>query len=344
MVRMSDILRRMGGEGGEPPKKTVPPPPEPLEPAGFRKEVRPTPSPSLEQSEELYRNLIHFVSAEIFEKAKSGEFSIEARRIQENVEGIVGRIQEGDITFLYLATTISPPDYYLPAHTVNTSIFAAYLGASLGYTRENLLILAMGALLHDLGMVKVYTLTQKKGILTSEEKRAIEAHVQFNVDLLKGVKGLPEKCLLVTQNVHERRTGEGYPLGLTEKDLSEEAQIVALCDVYEALTHSRSYREKFSPYRALEEILKEKALFDPRILKLFLQRLTVYPVGCWIELSTGERGQVFMVNPELPLRPTVKILFDGQKRKLSASKVIDLSQHATLYVKRSVDEKELGER
>ena len=345
MVRISDILRRMGDEEEVPPPKTVPSEEAKKEkkekPVEYQEKVIPTTQLSVESSEALYQRFLNFAITEIFEKAKTEKFLIEGKKVQEAVAPIVDQIQKGDVMLLYFATIRSTPDYYLHAHAVNTSIFSIFLGASLGYDREALLILGIGALLHDLGMIKVMDVAQKKERLTPDERRVIEKHVQFNVDLLKNVSDLPQKCITITEMVHERHDGQGYPLGLLGEELSEESQIVALCDIYEALTHTRTYRDRLSPYEALKEILKEKDLFNPALLKLVLKQLTIYPMGCWVELSTGEQGQVIMTKPELPLRPTLKIFFDAQKKKLFVSKVIDLSQHTTLYVKRCLEEREI---
>jgi len=345
MVRISDILRRMGDEEEPPPPKTVPSVEAKEEkkgkPVEYREGVIPTTQLNAEPSEVLYQRFLNFAITEIFEKAKAEKFLIEGKKVQEAVAPIVERIQKGDAMLLYFATIRSTPDYYLHAHAVNTCIFSVFFGASLGYEREALLILGVGALLHDLGMIKVMDVAQKKELLTSDERRVIEKHVQFNVDLLKNVSNLPQKCIAITEMVHERHDGQGYPLGLLGEELSEESQIVSLCDIYEALTHPRSYRDRFSPYEALKEILKGKDLFNPTLLRLVLKQLTIYPIGCWVELSTGEQGRVMMTKPELPLRPTLNISFNAQKKKLSVPKTIDLSQHTTLYVKRCLEEREI---
>lgn len=347
MVRMSDILKRMGGgEEEDLPKKSVVPIEERKESredssVQFRKGILPTTQLSMEDAEQLYDRFLKFAVEEIFEKVEAEDFAIEGKKIQEAVIPIVDFFLKGNNGLLYFATVRSTPDYYLHAHAVNACIYAIALGIAFGYEREALIPLAIGALLHDMGMVKVMDLAQQKRALSPEERKVIEKHVRFNVDFLKKVTDLPAKSILIAQHVHERYDGGGYPVGLSGKDLSEEAQIVALCDIYEALTHPRSYRDRLSPYDALKEILKGRDLFDPVFLKLFIQQLTIYPVGCWVELSTGEQGQVIQTAAGSPLRPTLKILFDSRKKRLAVPKVIHLSQHATLFVKKSLQEKEM---
>lgn len=342
-MRMSEILR--GGFGKETPsekKLLFTAEKTPLEPAPKKEVPPPSEAPPKVAAESLYHDLLKFVE-ELLTKAKEGR-AIDGREIQQKVEPLLDRVMDPEEVLMYLATTRSTPEYYLYAHAVNVAILALRLGNALGYDRERLLTLGVGALLQDIGMVRVMDIAEKKEALTPEEWEEIRRHPQHSVDILKAISNLPSVCLYIAENAHERRNGSGYPQGLSGRQLSEEAQVVAIVDVYEALTHSRSYRNKLLPYEALKEILKNKELFDPRILKTFVQHITVYPVGCWVELSTDEVGRVFRVTPTLPLRPSVKLFFDSQMRPLHPEKELDLAQHSTLYVKRVLDEKELEEK
>jgi len=351
MVRISDILRRMGDEEGpskkvppaekEKEKKIPPPPPTRESPVELRGEIIPTTKLGTEESFTVYQRLLDFVVKEIFEKVKEGEAQIEGKKVQVAVEMVVDRIRKGDSGLLYFATTHSTPDCYLHAHAVNVCIFSIHIGSGLGYDHTALLNLGVGALLHDLGMTRVMDIAEKKEKLSPEDYKKVQEHTRYTVDLLKQIKDIAEISMTIAQMSHERADGKGYPLGLSGTELSEEAQIVGLCDIYEALTHPRSYRARFLPFEALKEILKGKELFDSRVLKTFIQQITVYPVGSWIELSTGEQGEVIVTTPSLPLRPTLKVYFDSQKRKLAAPKVLDLSSHATLYVKRVIEAKDI---
>ncbi len=361
MVRISDILRKMGDGGFEaekphPPesKRPVeekkeqriegpPPPPPPVpekSPLEFRDEVIPTTQFGTESPESLYERLLGFVIAEIFEKIRQEGVILQAKRIQEEIAPILGRLRKGDKSFSHLIFSHSTIDYYLYAHAVNSCILTSQIGISLGYSEEILITLAMGALLHDVGMIQVMEIANKRERLLTEEYQQVKEHTRYSVELLKKIKNIPELCLLIAETAHERYNGMGYPRGLSGDALQEEAQVVALCDVYGALTHPRSYRTRFFPHEALTEILKGKSFFHPRVLKTFIQQVTVYPVGSWIELSTGEQGEVVMTAADYPLRPTIKIFVDRQKKKVAQPRIVDLTRHATLYVKRVLFEKE----
>ncbi|MBI4436014.1 MAG: HD-GYP domain-containing protein [Candidatus Omnitrophica bacterium] len=343
MVRISDILRRMGDEE-EPSKKGAPaPPPLPAResPVELRGEIIPTTKLGMEESLTVYEGLLDFVVHEIFEKLKEGEVQIDGKKIRAAVERVVDRIQKGDSGLLYFSTTRSTPDYYLYAHAVNVCILSLHVGNGLGYPPETLVNLGVGALLCDLGMTKVMDIAEKEEKLTPEEYQKIQEHPRYTVDFLKKIGDLAEVSITIAQMSHERFNGKGYPLGLSGEEISEEAKIVSLCDVFEALTHPRSYRARLLPFEALKEVLKGKELFDPRVLKVFIQQITIYPVGTWVELSTGKEGEVVMTSPDFPLRPTIKVLFDSQKRKLAVPETLNLALHSTLYVKRVLQEEDI---
>ena len=351
-MRMSDILR--GGQWEEerfPKKKPLfpveekplAPPPVPKEPPPLQMRPKEPEAPPKIPAQALYNDLLEFVKTRLFIDAETPR-EVTGADIQSTIEPLLDRVADEAGELIYLAVTRSTPEYYLHAHAVNVAILSLRLGVALGYTREELLTLGVGALLHDIGMIRVMDIAQKKEPLTPEERKKITQHPQYSVDILKETKDLTTVSLEIIGSVHERYNGTGYPQGVGGSQLSEQAQVVAITDVYEALTHSRSYRDKLLPYEALKEILKTKELFHPKVLKTFIQYITVYPIGCWVQLSTGEIGQVVAVSADLPLRPTLKILYDNQMRALKPEKLLNLTQHSTLYIKRVLDEKELQQK
>ena len=141
------------------------------------------------------------------------------------------------------------------------------------------------------------------------------------------------------RQAHERADGSGYPEGLTADETSEFAQIVGLADVYEALTHKRPYRAKYTPIEALDIILKNKNIYGPKIIKALIRRIGVYPVGTLVLLNSKETGVVIMNRPELPFRPVVSIIYDAYSKEYGEPKEVDLSQVAILFIEDCVKEK-----
>ncbi|MCX5703147.1 MAG: HD-GYP domain-containing protein, partial [Candidatus Omnitrophica bacterium] len=164
-------------------------------------------------------------------------------------------------------------------------------------------------------------------------------------DILNKIKDIQEEVLFVIEQTHERLNGKGYPKGIKGEQLSEYAKIVAVVDVYEALTHSRPHRKAFSPHGAIKELLtmnSSSKLFDAALLKVLINRIGIYPVGSWVELNSGEIGKVASANDDSPLRPKVNIIFGPDRKRLAQIKIVDLVIRSNLFIKRTIDPKELN--
>jgi len=156
------------------------------------------------------------------------------------------------------------------------------------------------------------------------------------------IENIQKGIIYIAKQEHERIKGTGYPEGLKDDQIHEYAKVVAIVDVYEALIHPRSYRDGTPPHEAIKELLKMNTsmLFEPKILKVFINRIGLYPVGCWVELNTGEIGKVIFSNEDSPLRPRVNIIFSHQKKKLPQPRLMDLAEHNNVYIKRSINPQE----
>ncbi len=137
--------------------------------------------------------------------------------------------------------------------------------------------------------------------------------------------------------------GTGYPEGKKGEEISEGARIVAILEVYDALTHPRPYRQsKFIPYEAVKMIIQEgKESFDPNLVKVFLNLVTPYPLGSFVLLNNGEIGRIVGINDGFPLRPVVEIYFDREGKPPEKPTRIDLTKSFIIYIEKAVDENDL---
>ncbi|MDP2939678.1 MAG: HD-GYP domain-containing protein [Candidatus Omnitrophota bacterium] len=293
---------------------------------------------SLEETEKLYQDSLALIKA-ILEQGLKNE-PIEVKEIKEHIDKLVNQLSLGNVDLINL-TNNSTPENYLYAHSVNVSILSIMLGIGLVYTKEQLSELGVASFLHDIGMVKVTDVSSKVGKLTDEEYNKIKQHPIYGMDMLEMVKDISQAAIYVAQEHHERTNGRGYPKGLKGNDIDEYAKIVATVDNYEALTHPRSYRERLHPYEAIRDILKNKEHFDFKFLKVLIEKIGIFPLGSWVQLSTNEMGIVTKVNKDSPLKPIVRIVLDPQERKLAEERIIDLSTNPTIYVKKPVNVDEL---
>lgn len=221
-------------------------------------------------------------------------------------------------------------DSYTAQHSMNVCILALTMGRHIGLPRNELEMLGTGALLHDVGkLMTPLEVLNKPGKLTEEEFKLMKAHPVHGRELLEHRYGLPHLVADMAYSHHERAAGGGYPRGLSGNQLTVWSKIVAIVDVYDAITSDRCYHKGMSPTEALTKMYGWRLTdFDPELLEQFIQCLGIYPVGTLVELTSGEVGIVISVNTTLRLRPQVSLILDGQKRPYYPARTVNLADFA----------------
>lgn len=208
---------------------------------------------------------------------------------------------------------IKSMDNYTYQHSVNVAIISLVLGVQLQLNQNELYTLCMGALIHDIGKVLIpKDIVLKPGPLTDEEFNTIKEHTTKGYDYLKGCLEISAPARIVALQHHEKMNGKGYPDSVKDISINRFARIVAIADVYDALTSDRPYRKAMSPNDAVEYILSHgDTEFDYEMVKAFSKAVVPYPPGTLVKLSTGDIAVVTAVFPNYPLRPQVKIIKKG---------------------------------
>lgn len=197
-------------------------------------------------------------------------------------------------------------DDYLFAHSVNTCVLALLTGISLGYGRDRLHTLGLGALFHDAGkMLLPKTILNKPGHLNSEEYTVVKLHPEHGYALLKDLPTARE----IAYKHHERYDGSGYPRGINGHELDDLSQITGMADVFDALTSNRQYRNAFPPREAYEFLAAGgNKLFSVELVQAFLKNVAAYPCGEVVELSDGSAAIVLETQYGFPLHPKVRLI------------------------------------
>jgi putative nucleotidyltransferase with HDIG domain len=227
---------------------------------------------------------------------------------------------------LLLLTLLNDKDNYTTFHSIDVCILSLAFGRHLGVEEEELNVLGLGALLHDIGKMRIPPeVLNKAGRLSDSEFQLMKGHVQEGVEILSGTRGIPQAALEVVQRHHERFDGRGYLQGLEGKDIGLFGSIAGIADVYDAVTSERVYHPAITPYEALKHLYQWKNRdFDEALVLGFIQCIGIYPVGSLVSLSTGDLALVVAVNPDHRLRPTVKLLMDSQGERYETPVTVDL--------------------
>lgn len=170
---------------------------------------------------------------------------------------------------------ITAHDYYTHTHSINVSIYTLSLGAFLGLGEEELQALGMAAILHDLGKSKIdYAIINKNGKLSDEEFAQMKNHAAFGHEIALNLGIMDERILSGIRHHHEKVEGGGYPDGILGEEISTFARIIGVCDVFDALSTKRSYKEPMSSFEALK-LMKEtmRGHLDMELVNAFIRML-----------------------------------------------------------------------
>lgn len=276
-------------------------------------------------------------------KAIRSNAPFETRDLEDAVQSIVKLLKENSNIFLFLYGLDEGKDYTL-THSVNVTFYSLIIGIALKYNPVKLNDLGLGTLLIDAGMIKlpVYII-HKQSNLTDQEFNQIKTHPLLGYKSLKELGRIKESSAIISLQHHEQFDGKGYPRGLRGNDIDEFARIAAIADSYEAQISNRSYRKKVYFYHAMRNLLSSGVnKFDPVILRVFLSRMSVYPIGSIVELNDGAIGIIIGSVPEKPLRPIIKVIFDKDRKRIENTTIISLLSESSLYIVRALDEAEVG--
>ncbi|RZB30187.1 MAG: hypothetical protein SRB1_02467 [Desulfobacteraceae bacterium Eth-SRB1] len=231
---------------------------------------------------------------------------------------------------------------YLILHLINVMVYALKIGTGMKYSREELLELGLAALFYDVGLLKIpESITEKKERLTETELELIKKHTEIGENILSHFQAEHPMMPQVACEHHERRSGDGYPKGLKGKEICEYAKIIGLLDTFDAMIHNRPHRKALAQHFSVKELVESKnVMFSPRTIKVFLDKMGIFPIGSYVRLNNMEIGKVVAISNTQPLRPTVKVIFNDRGERVSDETLINLEGHPVLYITDAVSEED----
>jgi HD-GYP domain-containing protein (c-di-GMP phosphodiesterase class II) len=232
---------------------------------------------------------------------------------------------------------------YLFGHSVNVAILSVLTAVCMEYNEARLNDLAMGALLHDLGMMLVSKqILTKVGQLTTEEVQVVKQHTEAGFQIVRKKREITTPAAHIAFQHHERFDGQGYPRRLKGQEIHEYSRIAAVADIFDALTSDRPFRQGLLPHEAYEILMTLADTYvDREILDIFLANVAIYPVGTVVKLNSGETAVVTRVLPKLQSRPLLRVLADKSGKLLKKPVEVDLTEHLTAFVTKVFREAEV---
>lgn len=221
---------------------------------------------------------------------------------------------------------IKTSDNYTYMHSVAVCAMMITLARELGLSEQDVNQAGISGLMHDLGksMMPLEVLN-KPGKLTDDEFATMKTHPAEGYKLLQTSDQIGPEILDVVLHHHEKFDGSGYPKGLQGEAISLFSRMAAVCDVYDAVTSTRPYKDGWEPAHSLKQMISWKGHFDPTILQAFIKSIGIYPVGSLVKLESGRLGIVIEQTTGKLLTPIVKVFFSTRPKAPISIEEIDLS-------------------
>lgn len=228
---------------------------------------------------------------------------------------------------LMLMTQLKNRDEYTAQHSMNVCIFSIALGRQVGLPVEELNHVGLCGMMHDMGKMQVpLEILNKPGGFSPEELAVMKSHTVKGWKILLATNGMYSGAVDVAFTHHERLDGKGYPRHLTAEQITPYARMVAIADMYDAVSSDRVYKKGKSHLDSIKILTESSSTghLDPGLTMKFIESLGIYPAGSLVELSSGEVAMVIEVNPKAKLKPKILMLRDAQKKSCQEF-IVDLA-------------------
>lgn len=226
------------------------------------------------------------------------------------------------------------------SHMLNTAVLSVIMGIKLGFSNEELKDIAVGSLLHDLGVcdVKVKFDNVEMSRMPADEKLDYRKHVFKGYEMLKEYPWMTENAKAIVLSHHERFDGSGYPFHKRGNDIPRTVRLVSICDNFDELVNGIGYEKR--KVHEVVEYLRTSAtyLFDYEMLAKITSNIAWFPTGTIVKTNEGETAVIVKQNKGLPDRPIIKVIKDMQGDPVEDGEVKNLLECLTVFIVDTVEE------
>lgn len=271
---------------------------------------------------------------DMFHDVRMGK-AVDTKALDSLVDDVTASIERNESALISLAR-LKTKDDYTYMHSVAVCGLMIALAKQLKLSETEIHQAGMAGLMHDIGKARVpLEVLNKPGKLTDEEYALVQKHSRHGYEMLLEAEVDDEVALDVCLHHHEKVSGAGYPEQLKGDEISIFARMGAICDVYDAVTSNRPYKEGWEPAQSLKKMAQWEGHFDENIFKAFVKSLGIYPIGSMVKLDSGQLAVVTDQNPESLLSPVVKCFYSTQSNCRIPPRELNL-------IKESVNDKIVG--
>lgn len=261
----------------------------------------------------------------MFHDARMGK-AISAEAAMQLVDDITASVERNSGALISLVRLKNKDDYtYM--HSVAVCALMIALAKELSLSDAETKQVGLAGLLHDIGKAGIPNeVLNKPGALTEDEFTLVKSHPERGYNLLLEANITDTVVLDVCLHHHEKVNGLGYPHQLKSDEISLFAKMGAVCDVYDAITSNRPYKDGWEPGVSLQRMAQWAEHFDDEVFKAFVKSVGIYPIGSMVKLKSGRLAVVIDQSPKSLLTPILKVFFSTKSKSRIKVEVLDLSK------------------
>lgn len=276
----------------------------------------------------FFTHYIHVVESfkKMFERWESQQ-PIDIPTLRKLVIPLLDRLDEVGSEVFTCYKYVSKEDYFYH-HSIAVGMLATYVAQLIGYKKGESFQVGLAGILSDSGMSKIDPdIRLKTGRLHERDMQEIKRHPMYSFRLIEHAPTLTQAVKMSVLQHHERLDGSGYPLGISGDNIHKYARIIAVCDVYHAMTCERMYQKGQSLFQVVDELRHEQfSKLDPNVVLTFIKQLVNFSIGTTVQLSNGKRGNIIFIDDDDPTRPMVKLK--------ETEEIISLQEHPTIHIEK----------
>ena len=249
-------------------------------------------------------------------------------KVKKELDNTVEEIKNNlsvNIELLNEILDVKATDEYLYNHSLNVAVVSNLIGRWIGLEQKDLDILILAGLVHDIGKLRVDpAILNKPGKLTDEEFAEMKKHPEYSYQMLMEMGYKDNAILKAVTFHHEKEDGSGYPLKISGDKITIHAKILAIADIFDAMTSNRVYKARVSPFKILEMFQNQNfGKLDYKIIMVFIKRFTENYVGSEVILSNNQRAKIVSLNAYEITKPLLVT---------SEGKFIDISREREVQI------------